>query len=560
MLFSEKDRITTARKLMLSFLLQQVMDKDYSILPKLYEMTKIDNRKLLDKAHTIRNIFKNPSDTIFSDMVYLIYDEAKEDTSILQIFYDLVKNLFPAKVKEYESMMGLYNAGDERKWKQYLNNTYKVKREKNLLHLYHLFIPLYFNDEEVIEELADEYTETITVIEYAFLLNDQNLGDGTYVFNTDEKIFESVMFEKYLNKRKAELAEYLSMLYKAKVTEKNLYEFIHDTLKSKSEERATPLSNDVDGIITGATANIIVEQNGGMTWYHSLTNDGKKGYIESFNYHPNIENLIRMYFKEYVKLEWRKYYAANEEGFSKVYLAKDCVPDNVQDTYINIMYMYNLDVMCKLFNNVKDDYYLNFSWEKIANQDLIARYNNIISDMEGNIRLLNSKLEAEKQSKKLLKEQFLNKEESNEQALKFELALSKLNKKIDGKDEEIISLKRKLESKEEYIQLLLNQDDADITRSVDVSLLQQKRYLFVGHTKDAFPELRKTFANSIFMESENTVINNIQVDGIVMLIKYMSHSMFYKINSSNLTKDIPLVRCNTKNINTIYNKMMTFFE
>lgn len=127
------------------------------------------------------------------------------------------------------------------------------------------------------------------------------------------------------------------------------------------------------------------------------------------------------------------------------------------------------------------------------------------------------------------------------------------------KDEEIISLKHQLESKEEYIQLLLNQDYPEITQPIDVTLLQSKRYLFVGHANEALPELRKVFPNSIFMDSENTNISNIQVDGIVMLIKFMSHAMFYKVNSSGLTNNVPLVRCNTKNINTIYNKMTYFF-
>ena len=57
------------------------------------------------------------------------------------------------------------------------------------------------------------------------------------------------------------------------------------------------------------------------------------------------------------------------------------------------------------------------------------------------------------------------------------------------------------------------------------------------------------------MEEETTSINNIQVDGIVMLIKYMSHAMFYKVNSSGLLKEVPVVRCNTKNISNIYRKM-----
>ena len=180
--------------------------------------------------------------------------------------------------------------------------------------------------------------------------------------------------------------------------------------------------------------------------------------------------------------------------------------------------------------------------------------------MEDNIKFLNARLEQEKQNKILLREQFLKKKSHNDEAIHFEQTLSKLNKKIEGKEQEIISLKHQLESKEEYIQLLLKQDDPDITRDIDVSLLQQKRYLFVGHANEALPELRRVFPNSIFMDSENMSINDIKVDGIVMLIKYMSHAMFYKVNASSIRKEVPVAMCNTKNINNVYNKMATLFE
>lgn len=560
MLFSGKERIDTARRLMLEFLLNQVQEKDYCILPKLYEMAKIDNKKLLAKAHTSRNIFDTPSNTVFSDMVYLIYDEAENNTDILQIFYDLVRKIFSNKVIEYERLMEFYDSGDEKKWKEYLNNTYRVEKKKILLHSFCLYIPLFLNDMEIVEEMIQDYLESLFFINVAYLQTDQNLGDDEYVFNTEEKIFDSVQFERYISKRKVELAEYLSDLYKANVTEENLCRFIHDTLKSKAERQKTPQSDYVDGIVTGATANVIVEQNGGMSWYSAITNDGKKGYISFFNYHPDVEKIICLFFKEYIKLEWRKYKNKNDEGFSKIYMSRDCIPENIQETYTHIMYLYNMDVMCKLFNNVKDDYYLNFSWEKIAQQDMVARYNNIISEMEDNIKFLNARLEQEKQNKILLREQFLKKKSHNDEAIHFEQTLSKLNKKIEGKEQEIISQKHQLESKEEYIQLLLKQDDPDITRDIDVSLLQQKRYLFVGHANEALPELRRVFPNSIFMDSENMSINDIKVDGIVMLIKYMSHAMFYKVNASSIRKEVPVAMCNTKNINNVYNKMATLFE
>ena len=46
------------------------------------------------------------------------------------------------------------------------------------------------------------------------------------------------------------------------------------------------------------------------------------------------------------------------------------------------MFMYNIDVFTKMFMNLLEDYYKNFSWEKIVNQGLSARYDNIIASLK----------------------------------------------------------------------------------------------------------------------------------------------------------------------------------
>lgn len=241
-------------------------------------------------------------------------------------------------------------------------------------------------------------------------------------------------------------------------------------------------------------------------------------------------------------------------------MSRECIPENVAESFNAIMYMYNLDVMCWMFNEIKDKYYKNFSWEKVTCQDLSFRYNQIISELKDNINSLNNKLvlnirEQQKIREELRTERHMDDKSENAAIISLEQEVGRLNKKIDDKDDEIVSLRRQLESKEEYIRILMSQEEDEIESEIDISLLQQKRYLFVGHIKEAIPELRRNFPNSIFMEEETTSINNIQVDGIVMLIKYMSHAMFYKVNSSGLLKEVPVVRCNTKNISNIYRKM-----
>lgn len=93
----------------------------------------------------------------------------------------------------------------------------------------------------------------------------------------------------------------------------------------------------------------------------------------------------------------------------------------------------------------------------------------------------------------------------------------------------------------------------------DISKLQEKKFLFVGRIDEAIPELKHAFPNSIFMNSETTDISNVKVDAIVMLIKWMSHSMFYKVKSANIIKEVPCILCNSKNTKLIYAKMYREF-
>ena len=129
-------------------------------------------------------------------------------------------------------------------------------------------------------------------------------------------------------------------------------------------------------------------------------------------------------------------------------------------------------------------------------------------------------------------------------------------KTIDLQKDEILALKKQMESKEEYIRLLQNKEEDEVKDAVDVTVLQAKRFLFVGYINEVLPELRRRFPNSIFMDNESVSISNIKVDAVVMIIKYMSHGMYYKVCSSKVSKEVPIIHCNTKNINTVYSKML----
>ena len=133
---------------------------------------------------------------------------------------------------------------------------------------------------------------------------------------------------------------------------------------------------------------------------------------------------------------------------------------------------------------------------------------------------------------------------------------NKLQKQIEEKDNIIAGLKKKLQYQEEFIdELNRTMDDFQGETSYDLTELQSKRFLFVGHIQEVLPELKHKFPDSLFMESESYNLAGIKVDAVVMLVKWMSHSMFYKIKETKNLEKIKIVMCNLKNLDMIYQSM-----
>jgi len=287
---------------------------------------------------------------------------------------------------------------------------------------------------------------------------------------------------------------------------------------------------------------------GGLDWYEMLTSDYQSEVVGmGLKYKPDVDYIIDHYY-----MQLMRYRYGQIDEINKIYLIKHCKSDSPLIALVSILFMYSVDLFSKMFMNLMEDYYRNFSWEKVVHQKLADRYENIIASLEKEMHLQKDRLENSELQIQALNEQI--RKDRGEEIIPFEQSMKKLSDEINRKDEEIESLKQQIKSMDEYMQILSGKEDVESKETADIAMLQSKRYLFVGAVKEALPELKRTFPNSLFMETETFSLQGIQVDGIIMLIKYMS--MFYKIKSVNALKDVPIVMCNTKNMNTVYNKMM----
>lgn len=538
------ERIQCIRYTVLSILTEDIMNERYGELQKLCENLKINNKMLLNRFYSKRTIGFSFTNMIFYDMAYVVADKIIDSKEAMDLFKLLYSKRFPKIYNMYTNME---------------NNIENIKLTRMRLDANEV---LYFNYLIYSSEIFEpeqfphmDYEKDLYYLNYRFDSVDLNLEDDAIKFNDDTTVFDSKLFLKYINKRKEEMATFLN------IPVSELAKYIHNEMKSHKEAESTPFRSGVEGMIEMSSKNIINSKYGGSWWYELVTNDNGKeiggvGKKELLHYVPDVDSIIFYYYKSLVLSKFMEYMNKKEE-FNKLTLSRECKSPSPEYDYQAILYMYELDVFYKMFQTMMEKYYEDFSWEKITNQDIISRYTAITENLNEIINEKNQKISTIELNNSSLRAQ-LNSDQSKVTA-PLVVENNKLIKIIDDKQTEIEELKRKLEYQTEFIELLSQKEEVAVETEIDLSELQGKRYLFVGHFEAALPELKHNFPNSIFMTTESTSISNIKVDGVVMLVRWMSHSMFYKIKASNILTDVPCAICNSKNANTIYEKMYKTF-
>lgn len=542
MKLTKEQKMYGARLAMSMILLADINEHKYDKLQMLCETFKLSNEKVVKKIKQHNRIILSiPSEQIYYDWLYVIIDESEYNENILNEFSNLSKNIFPQIYDGVKKIEDSFSRNEMSKCKDVIN-----KIDKQRVRIYYLFFYLLYSDIVTdIELIGLDYKKFIYSGRDILFASEKHQDEYFINFNTGEQVITSSQFKKYIKARRTELVEYMSEIFDDDISECNLGEYLDEMLSSKISENGVQVEFSLEGIIKTACRNILIEHGGGLDWYESITCRNKVSYVNNLGYKPNVDDIIEKY---YIQLLRYNYYQKGE--LSKVYLIRECKSESPLIDLISIMFMYNIDVFTQMFMNLLDDYYKNFSWEKIVNQEISARYGNIITTLENNIQSMKNSLERANAKIQIFSDQ-LRKEKDSE-IIPLERAAAEFEKKIEEKDKEIEKLKQQLRSRDEFIELLENADDREVSGAIDVQKLQTKRYLFVGNIKEAMPELHRKFSNSLFMENESFSLTSIKVDMIVMLVKYMSHGMYYKIKATNTLSSIPVVMCNTKNIDTIY--------
>lgn len=534
----------------LRILSNDIENKRFSELQQLYEAANLgNNQKLLKQLYAKRNVGVSFLDMVYWDIMHILVEEIMDNSSMEDLFRDLYAKRFP-KIKEVFSEM---ESSYIEKGQASTNKLTKIRGIEVYYFCYLAYDSNVFSNPDKFGII--NFEKDMQYMDYSYYQVDRDFGNEFFKFNEEEPIFTSAMFTKYITKRKNELAEYLG------IPTSELCSYIHNEMKSHDRDGessddigGTPLRSGFVGTIEHMTKSIINKKNGGNFWYELVTNDQIK-FEGLLKYVPDVESIICDYYKSFIKARYIE--AKEKDGqFNKLTLSRECTTPSIEYDYSMILCMYEMDVLYKMFSTMMEKYYSDFSWEKITKRGIKERYEKIVDDLQGVIDKKAMQLEKLSRDNENLSLQITR--DISKATAPLTSENNKLYRELEKQSFEIEKLKKQLRYQDEFINEL-NKKEEDINTDIqyDLDLLQSKKYLFVGRFEEALPELKHQFPNSIFMNSESASIAGIKVDAVVMLIKWMSHGMYYKVKASNTLSETQCIICNSKNkdiiLKEIYN-------
>lgn len=556
MTITDKTREHVIKFQLLALFTHEIRENSFDRIHRLYDAAHITNRMLVEQFHRNTAPMSDFHKAIYTDISYILIDKIVSNEDVKSLFQELYSKVFPKATKYASTVASKLPNGNAAAFSAYQDAVRHYVPSPSLSNLnkpeFSFFVYSLYIDDAIwnsgilpqnIIELDQQGWLARQSSNSDYIINDQK-----FVFtDTDEPIFQSKMYEKFLERQRNELASYLG------VPEKSLSKTIKQQMAFdiRKEDLSFLVGYDIPGFANLSTIHVMQDNHGSATWLQTVTSP-RSIRSGSLGFQPDVGQIIRSYYRGRVESVFLE---KNQKGqeFLKSTLSRECKGQTVREDYLGICFLYNVNIVYKMFQVILEKYYADFSWEQIVHKNLLTRSNLLIEDLERVIRNKELAINSLNRENQMLNQEILKKEGTEGYAHLQEE--QRLNKLLEQKEQEIEELKNRARIQDEYIELLKNADAEAEGEDIDLSLLQNKRYLFVGYSEEINPTLKKVFPNSIFLTNDSTSLNDIQVDAVVLLIRYMSHAMYYRIRSRAQFQDIPLVYCNGRSLNSIYSAM-----
>lgn len=546
---SEKERKEYMKK---AFMVQMISEYQFKhnleCLQELYESAGFkDNRKLAEKLKTDRRIILGPYENMYIDMIHLLADEIIVNKELADKYISIFEKRYKINARSIVEKMSVDYIREQmgKEKVRSLERTVEKMTTKyfGILHSYPLaeeqflvFAMLYMLP---IQQIAfpvkcsdDDYDEALT----PFVAGD--VIDNMYDKQLSEKMdwcdsfLESAVYRKFIRKRINELAE--------------AYDTDTSGLVSMIEVFFSKDANAEENYLR--TAYMFRRHHLSFHWKEQVLydNSGKT------KYKPDVMGIMEDYYRSFVISHWLRE-KCSEITKADILSTKTEDPERDMD---NIMGMCGIDVMCQMYQDLLEEYYMNFSFDLLSNKRMQEKYEKKLEEKGKEASIQDSRYqELQKENERLMGLVKSMGKDADAAVQQYKRETSKELETVSAENEK---LKELIKSQEEYIEALEKEEETVKMfqkPSYDLPTLQSKKYLFVGHMDNDFGKLKKKFPNSVFMTENTDNISNISVDAIVYLIKCMSHSMYYKVQNQYGASGMPIIRHNGNNLELLYQEM-----
>lgn len=375
----------------------------------------------------------------------------------------------------------------------------------------------------------------------------EQMSDSQLIYASGDRIAGSPAYKKYINRCRKAMEE---------VTGEDIVQYFATNYKVLTEGMESFYYNETPGNIAYEVAEMSIERHGGnSTWILGMDFkdfapfDAKSQTV----YHPDINRIIDDFYK--CVLINHCGCADGREPITQVWLSREFHRDKAREDIVNIAYAIRIDILCQMLSLLQEAEIKHFSWETYTGRNADDVYRETIKEKDDEINSLEQKYKEALLENSDLRQRLERK--TDKETVSFEIAAKDNDKKEEAHAREIGALREQIKIQQDYIELLESREEAgdDEASTVDFGKLESKKYLFIGGAEGQIRNLKQHFPGSFYMTSETDDISNVSADAVVMLIRNMSHKMFFKYKASPNVNSLPVVYCNTRNMENIYSDM-----
>ena len=551
--------------------LQNLFLEDYGprdCLREIFMASEITPDILLSVAKSPHLTAGGINEQIYNDILFALYYEMRDNrnSKVFDALYNVSMRKYKGtKVMEvYEQLLNQFRLG-----KDAIAHYGGANNKSHQIMFYWMLYEEASYGTLIEENMKKEYKEMMR----NELAHDKESFciDATFLFDDDTNILESNNYKRFYQQVTDELVNHINTRFPGcGATNENFTEIIakHVHFGMHLDTKAMDIVSDEPGDYESKIYNNISflgqqNYNFSIDLISAIMGDINMPGMHLLDYHPDIHEIIDLIIKSHL---YRK--TVHGETLSRGELnrvIKPAILNNMDAFYESIVYLYYIDCLFKALESMRDFYYYSFSWfydidknsrpsvdektvesEDIHNGKVVRIVPDTASEQHNDAKDYHEELQKRYEFEHA---KFLS------VGQRFQHEINEKDREIDKKDKKIEELEDRLRTYQEYIELITSDEEEDYQEPVDISKLYNLRFLFVGKVSEIYPELKRMFQKSVFMESETTNINSVKVDAVVFFIKHMGHSMYDKVTNRFRGSDIPFIYCNTKNLNNVYADM-----